>query len=540
MPASLVASHLLSRSPQPSMQQDWHTIPNARDSTPWHRDKGRLKLNFFISIIYVGMVLNGYDGMLISGLQAFDSWHNDIGLTEDNPNYAALLGLLNAAGPLSAFAIGPVITYIDQNWGRRWGLRCELVYGYTILFGTVLSCVAGIPSLAGNKGYTVFIIGRFVMGFGLGSFLITSLILVQEITHPRTRSLIAGAWNSFWILGSVIIAWVNFGTSHMTSSWGWRIPYLLQIPMAFYILIAVQFVPETPRFLIGKGRDDAAFDFLVEYHGNGDREDPLVLFEYDEMRAAIEKERLAKAEKWSVILRGRSNRHRLGLAALMTFLTQMSGASIIYYYYTIVFELVGITDPTVQTGIAAGLSMFTWCTQIAGVWSMKYIGRKRIILGVWPTLLLSLVGLCVAGGMFDRSGSTDTKSGVATVVLVWIYLGAYNYANPVLWSYPAEVQTFSMRSKGLLVWNCFTQVQAIYCVFVDSIALNSIGYKYYAVYMPLVIIQWFLVKYYMVETRGYTLEEVALAFDNASFSSLPIADHGGEMAKSDELQPNKV
>lgn len=80
----------------------------------------------FISIIYVGMVLNGYDGMLISGLQAFDSWHNDIGLTEDNPNYAALLGLLNAAGPLSAFAIGPVITYIDQNWGRRWGLRCKL------------------------------------------------------------------------------------------------------------------------------------------------------------------------------------------------------------------------------------------------------------------------------------------------------------------------------------------------------------------------------------------------------------------------------
>jgi MFS family permease len=515
------------------MQQDWQSIPNVRDSTPWHRDKGRLKLNFFISIIYVGMVLNGYDGMLISGLQAFDTWHNDIGLTEDNPNYAALLGLLNAAGPLSAFAIGPVITYIDHNWGRRWGLR---FYGYTVLLGTILSCCAGIPSLAGNRRYAVFVVGRFIMGFGLGSFLMTSLILVQEIPHPRSRSLIAGAWNSFWILGSVIIAWVNFGTSHMTSSWGWRIPYLLQIPMALYILIAVQFVPETPRFLVGKGRDADAFEFLVQYHGNGDREDPLVLFEFEEMKEAIEKERLAKAERWSVILRGRSNRHRLGLAALMTFLVQMSGASIIYYYYTIVFDLVGITDATVQTGIAAGLSMFTWCTQIAGVWSMKYIGRKRILLGVWPVLLLALVGLCVSGYTFEASGSLDTKSGVAAVVLVWIYLGTYNYANPVLWSYPAEVQTFSMRSKGLLVWNCFTQVQAIYCVFVDSIALNSIGYKYYAVYMPLVIIQWGLVKYYMVETRGYTLEEVALAFDNASFASLPIASHAGEMAKGDDVK----
>lgn len=474
------------------------------------------------------------DGSLIAGLQAFDAWHEDLGLTEDNPNYAAFLGLLNAAGPLSAFAVGPVITYIDHNWGRRWGLR---FYGYTVLLGTVLCCIAGIPSLKGTNGYAMFVVGRFIMGFGLGSFLMTSLILVQEITHPRTRSLIAGAWNSFWILGSVIVSWITFGCSYMTNSMGWRIPYFIQIPMALYILIAVQFVPETPRFLIGKGRDEDAFKFLVDYHGNGDRNDPLVLFEFEEMKDAIEKERLAKAEKWSTILRGRSNRHRLGLAALMTFLTQMSGASIIYFYYTIVFDLVGITGATKQTGIAAGLYVFTYFCQLASVWTMKHVGRKPILLTVWPLLLLGLVGMCTAGGMFARSGETDTKSGVAMVVLVWLYLGTYNFSNPILYSYPAEVQTFSMRSKGLLVWNCFTQVQAIYCTFVDSIALNSIGYKYFAVYMPLVIIQWFLVKFFMVETKGYTLEEVALAFDNRSFSSLPIAGHAGEFASQNGKDP---
>ena len=95
--------------------------------------------------------------------------------------------------------------------------------------------------------------------------------------------------------------------------------------MAFYILIAVQFVPETPRFLIDKNREDEALNFLVRYHGNGDSEDPLVLFEFAEMKEAIRKEKEAKSESWSVILRGRANRHRLGLAALMTFLTNMSG-----------------------------------------------------------------------------------------------------------------------------------------------------------------------------------------------------------------------
>lgn len=103
-----------------------------------------------------------------------------------------------------------------------------------------------------------------------------------------------------------------------------------------------------------------------------------------------------------------------------------SPASIIYYYYTVVFDLVGITDPTTQTGINAGLNIFTWFCQIAAVWAGKYVGRKKILLWIWPTLLLCLVGLCVAGGVFSNAGEENTQAGVATVVLVWLYLGFFN------------------------------------------------------------------------------------------------------------------
>lgn len=61
------------------------------------------------------------DGTLISGLQAFDAWHEDLG----NPD-GALIGLLNATGFLSGFCVGPVITYIDEQFGRKWGIRCTL------------------------------------------------------------------------------------------------------------------------------------------------------------------------------------------------------------------------------------------------------------------------------------------------------------------------------------------------------------------------------------------------------------------------------
>lgn len=51
-----------------------------------------------------------------------------------------------------------------------------------------------------------------------------------------------------------------------------------------------------------------------------------------------------------------------------------------------------------------------------------------------------------------------------------------------------------MRSKGLLVWNTCSQLLSAYVTWVDAIALDAIGYKYYAVYMPLLIIQFFLAR----------------------------------------------
>ena len=217
--------------------------------------------------------------------------------------------------------------------------RSPTVYGYTLLAGTVLGAVAGVPGLSGHKGYasklvlsspkhrliSVFIVGRIIIGFGLASFLMTSLAILQEITHPRSRSLVVASWDSYWILGQVISSWTNFGCSYITTSWQWRIPYIIQVLPAVYILVAVQFVPETPRFMISKGKHEEALKFLVDYHGNGDPDDPLVLYEFDEIMRTLQAEKEAKAEKWSVILSKPSNRHRLGLAILMQYCIGLSG-----------------------------------------------------------------------------------------------------------------------------------------------------------------------------------------------------------------------
>lgn len=79
------------------------------------------------------------------------------------------------------------------------------------------------------------------------------------------------------------------------------------------------------------------------------------------------------------------------------------------------FDLVGITESSVQTGINAGLTIFTWFCQIGAVYTGRFVGRRKIILWVWPTLLLGLIGLCVSSGVFANSNDQgNTKAGIAT------------------------------------------------------------------------------------------------------------------------------
>lgn len=73
------------------------------------------------------------------------------------------------------------------------------------------------------------------------------------------------------------------------------------------------------------GREQEAKDFLVKYHGNGNPDDELVLFEFEEIKEAIRTEKIAKGTSWKSLLSSRGNQHRLSLAALMSFMTCLSG-----------------------------------------------------------------------------------------------------------------------------------------------------------------------------------------------------------------------
>ncbi|CAD0110846.1 unnamed protein product [Aureobasidium uvarum] len=85
----------------------------------------------------------------------------------------------------------------------------------------------------------------------------------------------------------MIFLGITFGTLYINSNWSWRLPSLLQAAPSAVQLVLVILLPESPRWLMSRGRSDEALAILAKYHANGNAEDPLVRFQFAEMKASI-------------------------------------------------------------------------------------------------------------------------------------------------------------------------------------------------------------------------------------------------------------
>jgi SP family sugar:H+ symporter-like MFS transporter len=106
---------------------------------------------------------------------------------------------------------------------------------------------------------------------------------------------------------------------------------------------------------------------------------------------------------------------------------------------------------------------------------------------------------------------------------------------PLFFSYPAEILTYSIRAKGMMIWTISTKCLSIFNAYANSVALAQIGWKYYLVYTGTLLVTGTLMYFLIVETKGYTLEEIAVLFDHEHTGLGHIDDsHAGGHDKHDK------
>lgn len=197
----------------------------------------------------------------MNGLQSLSQW-------EDSFNHpkGGMLGLLNAIQQIGSLAAYPFAPYLSDGIGRR----------PTVFIGAVIMCGATVLQTA-SQTVRMFIGARFMIGFGLSFCTNAAPMLVSEIAYPPYRAPLTSLYNSLWYSGSIIAAWTTYGTFKIPSSWAWRVPSALQGLPAVIQVALVMFGPESPRWLVSKGRDAQALHTLAYYHADGNESVPFPL-----------------------------------------------------------------------------------------------------------------------------------------------------------------------------------------------------------------------------------------------------------------------
>jgi sugar porter (SP) family MFS transporter len=470
--------------------------PNAK---PWYKTPYLLKLNILLFMCMLSSSTIGYDNSMMNGLQALAPWQTFM----RHPK-GAYLGLINATQAIGGFAAFPLMSVVAQKYGRK---KCLYLGFLLITIGTALQ--------TGATNREMFIVSRVFVGLS-SAFFGAVPMLVGEVAYPTHRGIITAMFFPLYYVGSLLSAWATFGTRNMKSDWSWRIPSILQVGVPVVIVAFVILAPESPRWLVAAGRNEEARALLTTYHAGGDASSPLVAFEMAEIEETLRLEKQFKKEaSYLDMFRTKGNRHRLLISVTLGVFAQWNGVGIISYYLVSVLKTVGIASPTQQTLINGFLQLWNLIAAVTAAGLVDKLGRRFLFITSSVGMLVCYI---IMTGLAGRYAQTHHASvGIAVVPMLFLYYGFYDIAfTPLVAAYPVEIWPYELRSRGVVVTHASTYAALFFNLFINPIALAALAWKYYIVYVVILIIICFTVFFSYPETRGHTLEEIAVVFDGPS------------------------
>ncbi|KAI0109463.1 MFS general substrate transporter [Hypoxylon sp. NC0597] len=470
------------------------------DARKWYRKRNLRALYFILIPCALGVEwTSGFDSSMMNSLQAVASWVEYF----DNPTEGRL-GLLNAMYSLGALMAIPFIPTVSQYLGRRW----------TIMVGSFMLCV-GAGLQAGSRNSDMFLASRWVLGFGIPFAIVNASSLIGELAYEKERPTMTSLFSASWHVGAIVAAGVTYGTFQMSSTWSWRLPSLLQLVPSLCQICFIPFCPESPRFLISADRADEAYAILQKYHGEGDNGEEFVRLEFAQIQSTIAEEKEnTKAFVWADVYRDPPMRRRFLLAAIVGFFTQWSGNGLISFYRCIL-NLVGITENrTVQKVILSNT-----CWGLINAVPVAIIAphfRRRVM------FLTCTIGIAVVYTVWTVASArfaieNTTTAAIPVLVFIFVYSPFYNVGwNSLVYTYMVEIFPYSQRAKGIsivAVQQLTVRFAVFFNTYVNPIALDRIGWKYYLVYCAWILVEIATVYLLFPETHNRTLEELSFMFE---------------------------
>ena len=449
-------------------------------------------------IATLGGFLFGFDSGVINGtvdgLQlAFDSDSVGTGF-----NVASML-LGCAAG---AFFAGR----LADRFGRRTIMRVAAVFFIISAWGS------GIAAESAE-----FVVYRVLGGLAVGAASILAPAYISEVTPAHYRGTLATVQQVAIIFGLFMAFFSNYliasaaGSSMNELWWGfeaWRWMFWVEMLPATIFLVALFFIPESPRFLVLHRQRDRAVDVLTKLGGR-----EAALKKAEEIDASLAEDH--HNPRFADLLDPATGRVRklvwvgIGLATFQ----QLVGINVVFYYGAVLWQSVGFTesDALLINLVSAGLSIAAVTVSLLLI---DRIGRKPILFigSIGMAITLAIVTFAFTNASTGVNGGLTLEGiyGPMALVAANVYVMFFNFSwGPVMWvmlgeMFPNQIRGTGLAVSGLAQWGSNFGITMTFPIMLAGIGLAGA----YGFYTACAVISIFFVARMVHETRGVELEDM--------------------------------
>jgi sugar porter (SP) family MFS transporter len=427
----------------------------------------------------LGGLLFGYDTGVISGALIFI--RTQFGLSTVQQELLVSIVLVGAAvGALSGGRLADV-------FGRRFMLMVTAV-----IFVTGALVCAAAPSL------NILVIGRLIVGLGIGFATSTVPIYISEVSPPQSRGWQVSLFQLAITIG-ILAAYVVDYTFSGSASWRWMLG-LAFVPGAILGLGMLR-MPESPRWLAEHGQSNLARRILARIRGTEDIES-----EWLEIQKTLTE--TEERGRFSDLL-SPTLRTALLIGIGLAIFQQVTGINTVIYYAPLIVQSAGISTASGAILATAGIGLVNVIMTIVAMWLIDRVGRR-------PLLLMGIGGMIVSLGVLGLVFRMPTGGALAwlAVVTLMVYVASFAISlGPIFWLIIAEIYPLRVRgiAEGTAAGVNWASNFVVSFTFLTLIEILGPSMTFW-VYALLAVASWLFAYYLVPETKGRTLEEIEHSF----------------------------
>ena len=424
----------------------------------------------------LGGLLFGYDTGVISGALIFI--RRSFALSTFHQEVVVSVVLIGAS--IGALGGGP----LADRLGRR---KMLLVTSLIFMVGAIV-CAAAMS-------VTALIVGRTVVGLGIGFASSTVPLYISEVAPARARGWQVSLFQLAITVGILTAYLVDYSFAE-TENWRWMLG-LAVIPGAI-LFLGMLFLPETPRWYAQRSQFDSARRVLIRIRGNQDVE-----AEFNEIQATLRQSH-ERGQMSDLLLP--EVRPALVIGIGLAIFQQITGINTVIYYAPTIIQSAGISSASGAILATAGIGLVNVIMTIVSMWLIDRAGRR-------PLLLIGIAGMVLSLGALGYVFHVPARTGGIAEIAVFTlmaYVASFAISlGPIFWLLIAEIYPLKIRggAEGIAAgtnWAANFLVSLTFLTLVQTFGPSQTFW----LYGVLAVAAWIFSYYLVPETKGRTLEEI--------------------------------